>query len=256
MQFVDMATARTLSGLRLVVVRRLPSPWSESAKGLFLAKGLDFTPVAFRAEDVEMQRWTGTYNAPVALFDDEPPRSGWEEILLLAERLGGRLPLIPEDPQARTRLLGLGHKILGPEGLAWCGRLLLIEASLLSDGARGFPLPVARRLAPLYGYAPGCGEQARTLLREVCAFMAGLLQLGHARGGPWYFGAEPSAADIYSAAALHMLAPLPESDCPMLPVLRTAFTWLAEEMAGAVAPTLIEHRDRVYRTLLPLPMEL
>lgn len=80
MQFVDMATAKTLGGLRLVVVRRLPSPWSESAKGLFQAKGLEFTPVSFRAGEAEMERWTGTFNAPVALLDEEIPRSGWASI--------------------------------------------------------------------------------------------------------------------------------------------------------------------------------
>ena len=256
MQFVDMETAKTLSGLRLVVVRRLPSPWSESAKGLFLAKGLDFTLVSFRSGDAEMERWTGAHNAPVALLDDEIPRSGWAEILLLAERLGGRLSLIPKDPEERALLFGLGHEILGEDGLAWCGRLLLIEASLLSDGARGFPLPVARRLAPNYGYAPGCGEHARARTRDLCALLVAQLERGRAAGGPWYFGAEPSAVDIYSAAALHVLAPLPEDVCPMLPVIRAAFTWLAEEMAGVVPPALIEHRDRVYGTLLGLPLEL
>ena len=256
MQFVDMETAKKLGGLRLVVVRRLPSPWSESAKALFLAKGLDFTPVSFRSGDPEMERWTGTYNAPVALLDDEIPRSGWAEILLLAERLGGRLSLIPKAPEDRAFLFGLGHEILGQDGLAWCGRLLLIEASLLSDGARGFPLPVARRQAPTYGYAPGCGEHARARIREVCALLLAQLERGRAAGGPWYFGAEPTAVDLYSAAALHVLAPLPEEVCPTLPVIRAAFTWLAEEMAGAVPPALIEHRDRVYGTLLRLPLEL
>jgi glutathione S-transferase len=260
-QFVDMQTAKPLPGLRLVVVRRLPSPWSESAKGLFLAKGLDFTPVTFRSGDAEMERWTGTFNAPVAILDDEIPRSSWADILLLAERLGDRaeprrLALIPKDPEQRAFLFGLGHEILGQDGLAWNGRLLLIEAGLLSDGARGFPLPVARRLAPSYGYAPGCGEHARARIRDVCALLATQLEHGRAAGGPWYFGAEPSAVDVWSAAALHVLAPLPEDVCPMLPVIRAAFTWLAEEMAGAVPPALIEHRDRVYGTLLRLPMEL
>jgi glutathione S-transferase len=256
MQFVDMETAKTSSGLRLVVVRRLPSPWSESAKGILLAKGLDFTPVAYRSGDVEMERWTGTNNAPVALLDDEPPRSGWAEILLLAERLGGRLSLIPKDPERRAFLFGLGHELLGQDGLAWSGRLLLIEASLLSDGARGFPLPVARRLAPRYGYRPGCGEHARARVREVCSLLATQLERGRAAGGPWYFGAEPSAVDIYSAATMHMLAPLPEVVCPMLPVIRDGFTWLAEEMADVVPRALIEHRDHVYGTLLGLPLEL
>jgi glutathione S-transferase len=255
-QFVDMQTAKPLPGLRLVVVRRLPSPWSESAKGIFLAKGLEFTPVSFRSGDAEMERWTGTFNAPVALLDDEIPRSGWADILLLAERLGGRFALIPKDTERRAFLFGLGHEILGQDGLAWNGRLLLVEASLLSDGARGFPLPVARRLAPAYGYAPGCGEHARARIRDVCALLATQLDRGRAAGGPWYFGAEPSAVDIWSAAALHVLAPLPEEVCPMLPVIRAGFTWLAEEMASVVSPALIEHRDRVYGTLLSLPMAL
>lgn len=90
----------------------------------------------------------------------------------------------------------------------------------------------------------------------MCALLAAQLERGRTAGGPWYFGAEPSAVDIYSAAALHMLAPLPEEACPMLPVIRAGFTWLGEEMAGAVPPALIEHRDRVYGSLLRLPLAL
>ena len=161
MRFVELEEARAARGLRVVVVANVPSPWSQAALGTLDLKGLDYLAVRLRRADDETRRWTGARNAPVVLFDDEPPRTGWAEILALAERLGGHAALVPDDDATRVRMFGLSHEILGEGGLGWSVRLLLTHLGLETDGQRGWPRPVADYLAPRYGYAPERVDAAR-----------------------------------------------------------------------------------------------
>src|SRR4029079_11722991 len=107
-EYVDFETARTARRLRLVVAKALPSPWSEAAKALFHVKQLPARVVRYRREHEALLAAFGARNVPVVLHDDEPPRTGWAEILALAERLGGP-PLVPADPHQRIALHGLVH---------------------------------------------------------------------------------------------------------------------------------------------------
>src|SRR5205814_3639914 len=152
-RFVELEEARAARGLRVVIATNVPSPWSQAALGLFDMKGFDYLAVRFKRGDEEMKCWAGTRNAPSVLFDDEPPRTGWAEVVMLAERLGGAIALVPDDDERRTRMFGLSHEILGEDGLAWSLRLLLVDLSFATDGREGWPKPVAEYLAPRYGYA-------------------------------------------------------------------------------------------------------
>ena len=109
MRFVDIEEARAAQGLRLVIAGNVPSPWSQAAMGIFDLKGLDYLAVRLRPAAEAVRVWTGSHNAPVAVYDEEPPRTGWAEILALAERLGGRMSLIPEGEEARVQTFGLAH---------------------------------------------------------------------------------------------------------------------------------------------------
>ena len=51
MRFVDLETARSASGIRLVVLAAVPSPWGEAAKGIFWVKGLDVSLVRLGSGD-------------------------------------------------------------------------------------------------------------------------------------------------------------------------------------------------------------
>ncbi len=101
MTLVDFETARAARGLRIVYADKIASPWSQAALGLFDLKGVDYVLVPFRPFAQAVREHTGANNAPVVLFDDEPPRTGWGEILALAERLGGRVSLVPDDDASR-----------------------------------------------------------------------------------------------------------------------------------------------------------
>ena len=253
MKFVDLETARSMRGLRLVVMGGLPSLWSEAAKGLFQMKGIDFAAVRYRIGDQAVRDWTGVRNAPVAVFDDEPPRSQWHEILALAERLDDRVPLVPADPETRALMFGLSHEICSEMGLAWCARLLVLHQSFASNGARGFPLRAAQYLAPKYGYAPERVPTTRQRVLEILALLAS--QLGRS-GHAYFLGERPTALDVYASTALAMLAPLPHAECPMIPELRKAFDDLDEDLKRAVPAALLAHRQLMYQRHLTLPIAL
>jgi len=75
-------------------------------------------------------------------------------------------------------------------------------------------------------------------------------------GGPYYFGNELSALDIYSAAVIDVFALLPDDQCPMRPKLRAAFAPLGDEVADVMPPSLLAHRDLMHARHMPLPVAL
>jgi glutathione S-transferase len=248
--FVDLETARTARGVRLVVAGGIPSPWSEAAKGIFRVKGAPFVCVRMPPGDKEVRSWTRARNVPAAMFDDEPARTGWADILELAERVTPSPSLVPDAPEARVRMFGLAHELMGEGGLVWSGRLVTIHLGLDTDGARGFPPMVASYLAKRYGYVRERMDAARRRIAESWSVLSEALG-----GREHYFGDQLTALDIYSAAAVNIFELLPESDCPMLPVIREAFASTREEVA-AVPKALVAHRDRMYARYLELPIVL
>ena len=129
-EFVDLDAAREAAGLRMVVVSGVPSPWGEAAKGILHVKGIPWKAVRLDQGDDAMAEWTGQRSGPVALLDDEAPRSGWIEILLLAERLAPSPPLLPRDPRERAQMIGWAHEICGEQGLGWVRRLQGVHTGL------------------------------------------------------------------------------------------------------------------------------
>ncbi len=256
MEFVDVETAKNARGMRLVVLPGLPSPWSEAAKAIFHVKRIPFVATRLLPGDKTIKAWTRTRNAPVAIHDDEPPRSGWAEILELAERVETRTPLVPAEVDTRIRMFGLAHEIMGEGGLLWTARIATIEASLSSDGARGFPLPVAQFLAPRYGYVAGRSEATRRRVVDGLGALEATLARGRDAGGPYYFGAALTVLDLYSAAAMNLFAPMPDDRCPMSPIFRAGFESAAASLDLELPASLLAHRDLIYEQHLELPIQL
>ena len=260
MRFVELDEARAARGVRMLAAALLPSPWTEAAKGLFHVSQIPLSVVRFRRGEAAQAAWAGVQNTPAVIFDDDPPRSGWAEILSLACRLRPEVGLVPHDVDGRARLFGLAHELCGEDGLGWCQRLLMIDGSLSTGGARSFPLPVANFLAARYGYAPERVAPARARVGAILARLDRLLADSAAAGHAFLLGPRLGALDIYLATFLTPIVGVTEADCPgVVPAVRSAFAYLGEQLAGGAAdlpPALVAHRQLVYREHLPWPIRL
>jgi len=252
--YVSVEEAIKLSSLRMVVVGGVPSPWGEAAKGILHIKRIPWVAVRLAYDNELLKEWAGQRNGPVAIYDNERPRSGWAEILLLAERLAPTPALLPTDPAARALMFGLAHEICGEGGLGWSRRLQLVHAGLHHAG--GFSEGVAKYLGKKYGYSPEAGDAAGARVAELLRMLAARLTAQDNAGSPYYVGDAMTAVDVYSATFMAMFAPLPPEQCPMDAATRAAFANSDPAIAAALDPILLAHRDRIYASSLELPLSL
>lgn len=254
-RFVSIREARELPGLRMAGLRGIPSPWTEAAKGIFHVKGLE-CQYAAQAEDDEKQAiaaWAGDSSIPVVAFEKEPLRTGWAEILLLAERLEPEPRLIPTDPHDRALLFGLAHEICGEMGLGWCLRLEMLRTGMdhSGDSSGSLPPSATARLAAKYGFYPAHVREAQQRVVDVLGLLHAQLESQR-----YFFGGTISALDIYWAAFANLIAPLPEAELPMLPFMREVYTCRIDRVRAAFTPALADHQRRIYTEHLELPVPL
>ncbi len=129
-QYIDFEQAQQQPGLRMIVVKGLPSPWGEAAKGIFQFKQLEFSATYHDPMSREMSAWTGSRSAPVAIYNNEAPIESWLDILLLAERLAPQPALLPQDPEQRALTISLCKDLCGEMGLGWTRRLDGVQKGL------------------------------------------------------------------------------------------------------------------------------
>jgi glutathione S-transferase len=250
MQYLSVAEAREATGLRLVLTAGVPGPWSEAAKAVLKVRAVDYSPVeqiAMEAND-ELFAWTGHRNAPILCVDGQPPRTTWLEILLLAEQMGSGPALLPEAFEDRALCLGLITEIAGTDGLGWNRRLQMMAMAPKVDNV---PAPTARH----YGMSRAAAERAPERVASILRGLAKQLERQRAAGSDFLVGDGLSAADLYWACFSMMLRPLPAEVNPMPDWLWPLYGHCGETVDQAIAPILIEHRDRIYRDHVGLPLD-
>jgi glutathione S-transferase len=253
-QYVSVDEAIKGSGVRMVVVGGVPSPWGEGAKGILHVKNIEWAAVRLVYDSEPLMQWAGQRSGPVLVYNDERPRAAWAEILLLAERLAPNPSLLPKDAADRALVFGLVHEICGEQGLAWSRRLQSIHAGL--NGKGGFSERIAKYLAKKYGYSPEAGAGAGSRVADVLHMLASRLKKQRQVGSRYYVGDAFTAVDIYSATCMAMFSPLPPEQCQMDAAMRAAFESRDAQIEAALDPILFEHRDRIYAEQLELPLSL
>ena len=247
MDYIEIDEAIGRPGLRLVLTPHVPGPYGEAAKAIFHVKKIPYVPVRQPGEQEDREallRWTRQTSAPAAMYEDERPRSGWAEILFLAERLEPSPRLVPTDPFDRALMLGLCHEICGEHGLAWTRRL-----QLLPRGVKGAPETMLWK----YGLEDEAAiDNASARANEIVALLAGQLERQRAAGSRFFIGDALTALDLYWACFSNMLAPLPPERSPMPEFMRKFYGTRGVE---APAPILLEHRDLVFEEYLELPQD-
>lgn len=243
------------SGLRMVLVQGIASPWGVAAKTLFDLKGVPVIAAPWQAGEANeaVLRWAGADSAPVAAWNDERPVSRWLDILHLAERIAPAPRLIPEDPAERALMIGLSFEICGERGLGWNRRLQLFAPMMESAE----PPPGVVRMAAKYGYSRAAVDAAGTRVIAQLGALARQLETQYAAGRRYFVGDSLTALDIYFVAFMNLVALQPAEDCPMAETWRAAYRTGMDEpaLAAAVKPILLEHRDRIYQAHFRKPLE-
>jgi len=250
-EVVNIDEARGRAGLRIVSLSGVPSPWTEAAKGIFYVKGLDY--VLARRDESEPQdaaaRWVGDVGVPAVVYGNERARTGWAEILLLAERLAPEPALLPRDPHERALAMGLSHEICGEMGLGWCQRLEMIRIALEED--RGFSRKIGEYLAARYGYRPDSRAVAPDRVVEILAMLSERLE-----DRRYLMGDTLRAVDIHFATFANLVHPLPQEALPMPEMVREAYTSRDPATIVAMNERLREHQRFIYEAHLELPVQL
>jgi len=256
MKYLSVAEARALPGLRLVLTAHMPGPWGEAAKAVLSARQVSYVAVEQRAmeKNEDLFAWTGLRNAPIAVLDAEPPQSTWHEILLLAERLGSGPSLIPDDPIERALALGFSTEICGPDGFGWSRRLELMGRGSTRNppGSSSFDM---QRMTSSYGVTAATIARAPARMASVMSGLAAQLHRQAEAGSEYLVGRRLSACDLHWATFSLFVSPLPPADCPMPDFMRENYTHLTPELAAALDPILLRHRDLVFRRHIALPLD-
>jgi len=256
--FIDLKQAIDMPGLRLVLISTTPSPWGEAVKGFFHVKKIAYVPVRhpMGKDQSLLRQWTAQESAPVAIYNDERPRSTWPEQLYLAERLNPEPALIPQALEDRVRMFGWCNELAGETGLGWSRREMIFNRTLGGTKADDQRLAPMRTMARKYNYS---AESAQAASRRVIEILRGLGELigeQNKRGSKFLIGDRLSALDIMWAAFAVLVKPLPEELCPLSPAMRANFTNVDPAIDAATSPLLMEHRDFIYRRYLELPLIL
>jgi glutathione S-transferase len=256
MQYVSVAQARGMSGLRLALSAGVPGPWTIAARALFDIRQVPYVPVLqeIMAPNEELVAWTGRRNAPVAVYEDEPAVDGWLEILVLAERLGSGPSLFPDDPIDRALAVGFSAEICGHGGFGWARRLTMTATSTVQ-------LPPAQMAArdsmmSAYGSRPEAIDAAPRRVIGILRALSAQLRRQRDAGSDYLVGDRLSGCDVHWAAFSQMVEPLPHEACAMDAGMRSVYGNMSDELRAEVDPLLIAHRDRIFERHIGLPLDL
>lgn len=254
-EYIEIEQARTMTGFRLVLTPGVPGPWSEAAKCILHVKRLPY--VKARQElggaNLALIDWTAQAAAPVMIWNDERPRSIWNDQLYLAERLQPNPPLIPASLEDRALMFGYANELCGENGLGWSKRLMIMRDSMASKSESARQL--SSYLAGKYGYDEAASKAAPERIAGILRALVAQLERQHARGSNFFIGDALSALDIYWATFAALIDPLPDELCPMPQGFRRIYTNTDPTIKAVSAPALFEHRDFIYRSFLELPLD-
>ncbi len=256
-EYLEIEQAIKMPGLRVVLPPGIPGPWGEAIKGVLHVKKIPNIKVRHDLVDqAPLLRWTAQSSTPVLVYNDERPRSVWNDQLYLAERLQPNPPLIPAAIDDRVQMFGLCNLLAGENGFGWTRRLMLVEAMLKDAGADEAARKWSLAFGNKYGYSPEAAAAAPAKCADMIATFARRLERQQALGSRYLIGNQLSAVDIYWAAFAAIVKPLPHELCPMLPRTRKLYDCTDPLVRAATTPQLLTHRDFIYREYLELPVDL
>ena len=262
--YITIEEAKQMNGLRLVLGEYpIPGPWRESCKSIFFVKNIPYKSVRTSNEGCsdlmigannsqsELIELTGQSSAPVAMWNNERPRSTWVEQLNLAERLEPNPPLIPKDINERALMFGLINELAGENGLAWSQRLFMAHGPLTSLPENHESREFWNLLGSKHGYDEKIVASAKIRIIEVLQKFGELVD---ARKGDYLLPSGFSALDIYWACFIGLFKPMEPTKCPMGTDFRPVYSSDDVDVNNAISKKALAHRDLVYDRHLELPI--
>ena len=253
---IDIEQARRASGLRIVTLAMVPSPWGEALKGILHIKQLPHARVShmFGSPTTTLQEWSAQDSFPIMAWNDERPRTTWIEQLYLAERLAPTPRLIPEQFEDRVLMFGYSNELCGENGIGWTERLRGVHEASHETGRRsGRRVGISRKEIWLHAGDRQTRDRANRGGTE-CANRAACTAEGARQR--FFIGDSLSAMDVYWAAFSNAMKPLAPDLCPMPEMIREMFTITDPAIVAATKPILFEHRDFIFKNYLELPVDL
>jgi glutathione S-transferase len=251
MDYKTPKEAQDLPGLRLALTTGLPAPWSMTARFMFDVKKIPYVSVEQQGgqPNEDLIAWTGHRNAPVAIYNDEPARTNWADIIDLAERLEPEPRLVPDNAEDRVRMFGLANELAGAAGLTYNARHAM-TANLLAAG-EGLK-EIAERFAKSYGYSEAAAAGAKTRMQQNLTILASQLEDQKAKGSRYFIGDGLTALDLIWASFSNTVRPLPEDKNPMPAHMRAMYEGMGDTID--LPQILLDQRDYIYDTYIELPL--
>jgi glutathione S-transferase len=107
-----------------------------------------------------------------------------------------------------------------------------------------------------YGYGLQTPQEIEQRLDDLLRLFATQLRRQYDAGHPFFIGTRLTALDLYWSTFATLIEPLPPEMCPMYEESRHFYTMSDPAWLARVDPLLLEHRDRIYRDHLPMPLRL
>jgi len=257
-EYIEVEEAIGRPGLRVVLTPSVPGPWTEAAKAILRVKKLPYVKVRqeLMGQNLPLLNWTKQATAPVFVYNDERPRTIWNDQLYLAERLAPNPPLIPAGIDDRTLMFGLANELCGENGLGWARRIMIFHGVLRDASASPASTQGVRFLATKYDYSAEAGAAAPARVAEILTAFSRQLEAQRGRGSRFLIGQSLSALDLYWAAFAAIIQPLPDNLCAMPAGFRKMYDCTDPVVKGAANPQLFAHRDFVYNEYLELPVDM
>src|SRR5262245_19901318 len=253
MEYKTVAEAKDLPGLRLALTIGGPAPWSQAAKSIFQVKKIPYIPVAQHGgqANTELVAWTGHRNAPVAMYEKEPARTGWYEILMLAERLVPTPSLLPQNVEDRAIMIGLSHELCGEEGFTWQARHIMFETLIKVQGEAAKQNPMVQA----YGYSAQNAAAAPAKIIPILKALSARLHNQQKAGSQYFVGSQLTALDLYWANMSQVIDTYPPEKNPMPDFFRQIWVPVRAAVESEIDPILIAHRDYIFAQHLTLPLD-
>jgi glutathione S-transferase len=250
MEFLTVAQARKMPGVKLVQTQGFPGPWGQAVRKMLNYKKVPYVLVAQQAsqDNTELVDWIGIRNAPALVDDPKRPATRWLDQIMFVEKHKPEPALLPRDSADRATTFGICNEIAGEWGYGWCRRLLMMVGVAQAQPLGYQPTAADIAMATDYGFSPEAAAAAPQRCADIQNMLAARLKAQRAKGSKYLVGNAVTAADIYWTAFSILLDPPAQNLCPMPQPLHDMHKASHPLLLAAKDPILMEHRDMMFAT--------